>query len=303
MFEQAREAMESGLNGKDSGTQTEGSNESTRESSQSNNDSNTSESRSSQPQIVELDKLEKFKYNGRELTPKEIESWEKGHMMQADYTKKTQAIAEERKYYDNLPADLKKVASDSRLAEEFRKIYPERFHGYVDFLIEQSKRNNPNVQAPESQERQALDPAVMEKLKKLDEIDELKSFVNEAKQKAYETELKQVETNLAMLSDRFTKAYPFAQEHSVLSLASAIVAEGKELDEKTFENIWKADHERTEKYFKTYQKQLNEKQLEANTRGKDVASGGGIPGQAPKVMSLREARDAAILGLSGKNNG
>jgi hypothetical protein len=37
---------------------------------------------------------------GEEVTLKDVQKWQKGHMMQSDYTKKTTALAEERKTFD-----------------------------------------------------------------------------------------------------------------------------------------------------------------------------------------------------------
>jgi hypothetical protein len=80
----------------------------------------------STPQTVaELDKLEKFKFEGQEYTPQELKN---AILRQSDYTRKTQEFSQERRFYDNLQADLRSVRSNPALAAEFRRTYPEKFH-------------------------------------------------------------------------------------------------------------------------------------------------------------------------------
>jgi len=38
--------------------------------------------------------------DGRKVSAKDVETWEKGHMMQADYTRKTQELSEQRRQFD-----------------------------------------------------------------------------------------------------------------------------------------------------------------------------------------------------------
>src|SRR3954464_16064772 len=84
------------------------------------------------PEMVDLESLEKFRYAGREMTPKELQQ---AVMLQSDYTRKTQQLAEERKYYDNLSADLSAVAQNPQLAAKFKEVYPEKFHDYLAYVL------------------------------------------------------------------------------------------------------------------------------------------------------------------------
>jgi hypothetical protein len=80
-------------------------------------------------QISELEKLEKIKYNGKVLSGKDLaRELKEGSLRLSDYTKKTQAIAEERKYYDNLAVDLQKLKANPALVDQFKSIYPQKFH-------------------------------------------------------------------------------------------------------------------------------------------------------------------------------
>jgi hypothetical protein len=62
------------------------------------------EQKSLQQAILDLSKAEKFIFNGKEMTPKDLE---KGFMLEADYRRKTQELAETRKYAENIHADLR----------------------------------------------------------------------------------------------------------------------------------------------------------------------------------------------------
>src|SRR5260221_13616467 len=89
--------------------------------------------------IAELEKIEKFKFQGKEYTPKELGTLlAREKEAQKAFTQKTQALAEERKsleserkYYDNLAYDLMKVRENPALAKEFISVYPEKFHNYL----------------------------------------------------------------------------------------------------------------------------------------------------------------------------
>ena len=69
--------------------------------------------------IPDLEKLAKFRYKGKTLT---LDDLQKMGMMQNDYQKKTQELAKERKYWDNLDSDLGNVRDNPKLANEFKKL-------------------------------------------------------------------------------------------------------------------------------------------------------------------------------------
>lgn len=276
-FEAARESMEQGI----AGNQTQAP----VETSQKEDNSFQAESNNlTQQEIIELDKLEKFKYKGRELSAKDIEAWERGHMMQSDYTRKTQALSEERKYYDNLAVDLAAVKGNPALESEFRKIYPEKYHSYLDFL---GDRNNSQKLAEHQQQveqKQSLDPDVMARLKK---VDELENYIKEQ-------EVKTVSQKLDVIFAEKSKKYHLADEESVLAMAQALHNQGTQLDDTMWDKIWSTVHNKVETKFKSYQKDIITKQQDATKRGIDTAGGGGVPGQAPKRMSFKEATEAAV---------
>jgi hypothetical protein len=229
------------------------------------------------PQVVDLDSLERFKYAGRELTPKELQSMV---MMQSDYTRKTQAIAEERKYYENLSIDLAAVKSNPALAERFRSVYPEKFHSYLEY-VSPAQTQTPQGQGQTQTQQYQMDPEFKRR------FESLESELNERKVAAIQAEL---DAKFKTLSEK----YPLADEEAAVARAQALIDRGEKLTDKVWESIWKSVHERNDGLFKKqYSAQFN-KQKQANLKGKDAASGGGIPGQAPKQpRTIKEASDLA----------
>lgn len=228
----------------------------------------------SAPSVVDLDSLEKFKYAGREMTPKELHSMV---LMQSDYTRKTQAIAEERKYYENLAADLENVKQNPSLVDKFKSIYPDKFHHYLNYVTTPQ-----TAQKTEAQNYAQIDPQIMQRFLRLE------SDMNERAVSAINAEL---DAKFKTLSEK----YPYADEEAAIARAQALLERGEQLTDKLWDGIWKSIHERNEGLFKNRQSDLVKKQKTANSRGKDVAPGGGIPGQAPrKPKTIKEATQYAL---------
>ena len=225
------------------------------------------------PQIADLDSMKKFRFEGKEWTPKDFKG---SFMMQADYTRKTQALAEERKYYDNLDADLKAVKGNPALAAEFKKIYPSKFHSYLDYVSAATPAQDPNKKYAE------LDPNVAA------EFNEVKSYMKTQQVAAINAEL---DARFKVLSEK----YPYADEEAAIARAQAAHAKGIPLNDQNWDSIWKAVNDKNVELFKKYGSAAVNKQKNANLKGKDAASGGGIPGQAPKQpRTIKEAGRLAL---------
>lgn len=287
MLEQAREAMEQSL-----------SNSATTEQSQENSQGTQSQSevqvQSNQPDVLELDKLERFKYDGREWTPAELKS---SIMRQDDYTRKTQEFAADRKYYDNLAADLKFVRENPAHAEDFRKLYPEKFHSYLEF----AGSNQAAAQAQPTQQVQAQPSQAQLPQEFLSEFNELRSAW---KQQETEKELARIENVMGALA----KKYEYADEQSVLATAQAAHAQavqqfgkGTKLTDQQWEQIYQRDHERQLARYEGFYKTKISQQTEANKKARDAGAGGGTPGQAPVKRSFREAAEAALAHAEGRS--
>lgn len=244
---------------------------------------------------LDLSKAEKIMFEGQEMT---YEDLKKAYMRHQDYTKKTQALAEERKsveslaqekkFYDNLSYDLKSVKQNPALAEEFKKVYPEKFHAYLDAIIDGQT---------EKVARQELPPEVLNKLK---EHDEFLSSLREEKTKAEET---QIMGQLEQWEQKYTKKYPNAEVASVYHAMEQYTAKMREenpefgfkdLNEKAIENIYKSVHDHFEKRFTDWQNNKLKSIRDANNKAGDIPPGGGIPGEAPKKMKLKDVADSIL---------
>lgn len=282
-MEEASGALHESLEGKDTPTLETGSAE------------------GAQQELIDLDKVDKWRYQGKDWTR---EDWNKSYVPLSQFTKKSQELAESKKSYEksaqyssNLVADLENVRNDRQLYAEFLKIYPKEYHSLLDKYLGMT----PNQQQSMQQQAQGLDPKLEQRLNRI-----------EAGFSQYETTTKeaQVEAASASIDSLFKKMqekYPLASEEVVISRAQALLDQGAKLsdnkgnaDESAWDKVWKNVNDAFQKQYEShYKKQVNN-QKQANVRGKDVASGGGLPGQAPKKMTIKEATEHAIATLTGR---
>lgn len=231
--------------------------------------------------FVDLDSVSKFRFGGKEWTPKEFQG---AYMMQADYTRKTQQLAEERKYFDNLNADLAAVKQNPTLEAKFREIYPAKYHAYLDYVAQKKEaQGNQNNQ----QNYQQNDPAYMRR------FEALEADMNARKVEAINAEL---DARFKTLSER----YPLADEEAAIARAQALHSKGIQLTDTVWDKVWKEVSDKNMERFKKYGSEQVNKQKTANQKGKDAAPGGGIPGQAPKRP--RTIKEASAYALEEMNN-
>ncbi len=247
-------------------------------------------------QVAQLEKLEKVRYNGKVISGKELaKELKEGTLRLSDYTKKTQEIAQERKFYDALPHDLQKLRDNPELASEFRKVYPAKFHAYLDIL--ESKGINAATQAVEQQD-QKLDQEPQKADWKQDP--ELKEMFNSFQEQRLETARVQVNT----MFDKLVAKYPDADDSWV---AGRVQAEREQirqqspgqklppLDEATVEKHFKESQMAFEKRAAAWNAKRFQAQKSASDKAKGPGAGGGIPGGAPKqVRTIKEATELAM---------
>jgi hypothetical protein len=239
-------------------------------------------------EILDLDSVEKFRFSGRELTPKELQSMV---MMQSDYTRKTQQIAEERKYYDNLSVDLEAVKRNPSLAAQFKSTYPAKFHSYLGYAVQnyqQQTQQNPQNASQGQNPRQADSTQFEQRLSQME------SDFQERKVAAAEQEID-------LIFKKNAGKFPMADEEAVLARAQTLLdrlrtdnGPSAKITDSQWDNLFKSVHERNQKLADKYYSDKINKQKQANARGKDAAPGGGIPGQAPsQPRTLKAAADLA----------
>jgi hypothetical protein len=237
-------------------------------------------------QIMELEKHfgdKKFRFNGQEMTVKELRA---AYMRQQDYTTKTQTLAEERKYYENLYWDLQKVKENPQLVQEFIKTYPEKFHNYLDSVLK-------NTQGQQTVDSRAQSPQY--DVQTLSRLERLEKSYHAQELEKNELAIQQVMTSMA-------KKYPDAHDRFVLPVAYELAEKkGEQLTEQEWEDIYKAADQEMKSIIKGKISENQKKQSEANRKAQDVSSGGGTVGQAPKKFkTIQEVGEYAQRSLSNR---
>lgn len=237
--------------------------------------------------IYELEKLSKFKYQGQELTPKDLEAM---ILRQKDYTQKTQALSKEResfqseqKFYENLYHDLNNVKNNPELANEFIKVYPEKFHSYLKQVLGQ----NDQTQNAQNQKPQ-FDVDTAARLQKLE------SFY-------YEQEVAKNTQEINSTVDKLSQKYPDALPELAISRVYEAYNRGEQITPEAWEHAFKTADAEMKNLIKTKYGDMVKKQTEVNNKSRDVDSGGGTIGRAPqKFKSLADVTKYAVKDLTNR---
>lgn len=271
------------------------SNDSVSDSPSQSTEAATSDSVSTSPdgQLVNIDTPDRYRYKGRNLN-----EWESGYMRQQDYTSKTQALAQERRFVDNLSHDLERVRSNPQMAEQFRSIYPEKYHGYLRYVLENSNQNP-------QQQQQTREGSSQSQYARLDPAMEMR--VNQLEAGFREREVAAISAELDSKFASLATKYPFADEEAVVARAQALLSKMKENDplnqnlkisDKQWDALWKGQNDRAYGLSDTQYKKKVDSQIKANRKGSDTGKGGGLPGQAPRqYKTIKEATNAALADI------
>lgn len=266
-----------------------------------NADSEGSDSQESLQDLLSLEDDKKYKLGNETFTGKELRE---GYMRMKDYTQKTQRlspIAKEQKYIENIDADLQAVMANPSLAQQFKQVYPQKYHFLVDRLT--GGQGTPNSGA--NPQQQGFDPKQIQKLIQ-EQVSPYVQKFQTMEQQAFEKEVKAQEQWLDTMHSKYAQKFDLADpeivEKKVMDLLEAN-KEGAEndpffeptrVDEQLFARIYEEVHKRIEgKFTKRTQASVSE-QMKVNQKARDMGQGGG---QAPqtgraKPRSIAEATEA-----------
>lgn len=245
-------------------------------------------------QVTSIDNLDRYTHNGRPL-----KDYVSGYMRQQDYTSKTQEIAQERKFYDNLDVDLERVKSNPALADQFRQVYPEKFHNYLRHVLAENRGQTPPGQ------QQAGQRTTQQQFAQLDPKTqaEIRYLLENNRQREVQAIGAQIDAVFAKMSEK----YPFADEEAVVARGQALFEQLKkanpgnqnlQISEKHWEALWKSQNDRNQQIAEARYNQKVKAQINASRQGRDVASGGGTPGQAPRTArTIKEATAHAMADI------
>lgn len=239
--------------------------------------------------IIDLEKANKIKFAGREWTPDQLR---KAHMLHSDYTKKTQALAEQSKYWNNLQFDLDAVKSNPSLASQFYKVYPKEYHKYLAVAGVDGGQGESQADVQPRATEQGLDPQLLNRL------DRMEGYIRE----------KEIEKHEAVLDSKFanlSQKFPEAMEDVVLAQAQSLLDRHKdepgfEISDEVWERLWKSSHDSMVKRYQERQSKVLTTQREANQKGKAQGPGGGVPGSAPQRVRLKDVADLAVKDLTSR---
>jgi len=244
--------------------------------------------------ILDLAQVGKFKINGQDMT---YEDLQKAMLRQQDYTKKTQELAGERKFIDNLRFDLESVKGDPRLAEKFKQIYPEKYHGYLAFALNQQQ-----TQAPQGLPTAQLPPELAEKLEQHERM--LSEFRTESQAATSEA----LDSMFSSLESDLQKKYKLADLTHVYGMVENYIAENqisskdmlknKEATQKMFEQFTKASHDAVTKRYKEFQQEELQKAKQVNAKASDIGRGGGTATAPPVKLKLKDVADMMVNDLN-----
>lgn len=242
----------------------------------------------STPSVVDIDKLEKFMYEGKEWTKDDLR---KSILMHQDYTKKTQEVASERKaieserrFAENVPYDLEKLARDPTLISEFKRVYPEKYHATAEKILER-------LGVPKTQIDQTRANDYSAEVARLERVEQWMNTV----------ETEKMQQHLDHTFDKLKTQFPEADELVVIAKAQAKRNQGEDIKDSDFEKWFKADHESRSKKLEDYYLGKIKDQKAANRKGRDVPAGGEAPGAPQKKMNFKEATAQAIKDLSNRS--
>lgn len=237
---------------------------------------------------LDLDKLESFRFAGRDWSPKDLKN---AYLMREDYTRKTQEVAEARKYTDNFPIDMQAVIQNPSLMNKLRAVYPKEFVAVAEKIL--ATRQVQGTQEVTSTQKPSDDFS-----KWRETVESKLSTIDQWQEAQRQNEVKSIESWLdnqyAMLSTK----YPLAHPEIVTARARTLSEHGHKIDEKALDKLFKENHDELNgKFEKTYKEKVN-KQLEAGSKSKDTGSGGGTPGKSPGgPRNLKEAKEAMLKDL------
>lgn len=240
------------------------------------------------PELTDIDKLERFRFEGREWTPKDLRD---ARLRQDDYTRKTQELAETRKYVDNFAADLDAVLKDPKLLAAMERIYPKEFVAHAKTVL--AKYSGQSVQPKEPSQTATQTNPELDSIKS--ELAELREERAQAAEERRAQEVEQIQKWLDSTHETLSKKYPMANQEIVNARAEAAVRQKVQITDAVLEKLYKSVHgEIQAKWEETYKGKVN-RQLEAGKEARDVGPGGGTPSGAPKKpRNIKEATNAFL---------
>jgi hypothetical protein len=247
---------------------------------------------SQEPQVTDLDSLERFRFQGRELSKDDLQKLLSGESG-------AKAESDNARFDQNFRYDLATVLEDPSKLAAFRQIYPPEYVQIVERALKAqglTATASPSQGQPNAkQETPPADPRIARLEKIADQW--------EAAQK--EQRVSQITQSLDKSFDKLSKKYPDADPEVINSRLFAMRQMGQELQTKDgklrediIEKLFKDDHTKREQAYEAKYSQKVEAQKRANSQARDVGQGGSASSPAPqRARNIKEATAQALASL------
>jgi hypothetical protein len=238
--------------------------------------------------LTDLEKLERFRFEGREWTHKDLRN---AYLRHQDYTRKTQEVAEARKFADNFEHDLNTVLQSPERLQELKSLYPESYWKIAERILEARGKVTESPAAKPESTQAPQTPR---------ELQELMAWKNQVQAEQTEHRVQFIQNKLDQDFEKFGKQYDFADPETVNSRALAWVEANpkNQLTPKVLEALFKQHHEQAKTRYEKYYGNKVEQQKRAGFKAKDAGPGGSTPGAAPKrPKTITEAKQQWLSDL------
>ena len=235
-------------------------------------------------EILDLDGVSNFKFQGQTYTPDQFQEIYQGYQK---YGEASKYMEEDQRYQANVEHDIEKVLRNPARIDEFKQTYPERYHKYLDRVLNSNQRGTEN-----SGQAGQLPKEVMDKLSSYEQR------IAMQEQRAFQSDVAAASAKIDAILPNLLSKYEMADQDKVLFEAEKILSKGGKLTDAAWERIVREDHERmTSKADKVYQAKLKA-QVTKGKQGADTGPGGATPGGAPVMpKTFAQAQEAMIASL------
>jgi hypothetical protein len=243
------------------------------------------------PQVdpVDLDSLERFRFQGKELSKDDLQKLLSGQSG-------TEATPN-AKFDSNFRYDLATVLEDPSKLAQFRRIYPAEYVQIVERALAAQRAGEPVNPNGQPKPGTSNDP----RLERLEKIAEQW----ETAQK--EQRVSQITSALDRCFESLAKKYPDADAEVINSrlfalrqMGTQLQDENGKLKENVIEKLFKDDHTVRAKAREDWWKKKVESQKNANSQARDAGQGGAASSPAPKKdRTIKDATKSALAHFEG----
>lgn len=241
-----------------------------------------------EPQITDLDSLERFRFQGRELSKDDLQKLLTG-------ATDAKPESEHAKFDLNFRFDLAAVLESPSLLAKFRQIYPPEYVQLAERALKAQGVQPAQDASKATTDAKPADPR----------FEEVYQIAQEWKSAQREQRVSEIKSALDSSFEKLGKKYPDADPEVINSRLFAMRQQGVELRTKegklredVIEKLFKEDHAKREAAYEAKYRQKVDAQKRANNQARDVGKGGSASSPPPvKPRTIKEATAAALASL------